>query len=222
MVTSGENPGEGRKRPGGHNIKRVDGGIPSAQARAARIQPPVRKEPAPPMLNATQTREFEMLFESQRPKLVARVRSTGIKDADNFANETFAKALAAGGDINAGLLHRILTNLLIDDFRHRKMARGHGNVGSLEYHQQLLEQVDTPDMPHVPDTAHDQAVAREMGVHVRRSLSTQKADVFKLSNEGYSEDEIAEILKISPNAGRMRLMRARNAGGDAVKRYNQE
>lgn len=221
MVNSGESPRERRLRPS-YNVKTIQGGIPADQARADRTRPPVRREPAPPMLDAAQTRDFERLFESQRPRLIARARNAGIRNPEDLADEAFTKALAARGDINSRFIGKILTNLIRDEFRHRKMATGNGDVGSFEFHQQLLGQADTPDMRHVPDTAHDQAVAREMGAHVRRSLTTQRADVFRLSNLGYSEDEIAEILKISPNAGRMRLMRARDAGEDAVKRYNEE
>lgn len=157
------------------------------------------------------------LFPAERPRLVARLaRLIGPVDAEDIANETLLKALAAvhdfRGDAAPGTwLHRIATNLAYDLLR----RQGRDALRA--------EPEDRAAMEATPAPAEADPVERgQMSACVREVLATlppaQRQMLVQADVLDQSAPEIAAQAGIATGNAKIRLHRARRALRAALER----
>ncbi|MFL5538533.1 MAG: RNA polymerase sigma factor [Longimicrobiaceae bacterium] len=133
-----------------------------------------------------------------RVKALAR-RLLGPADADDGAQEVFVRAWSRLGQFRGEAafgtwLHRLAVNVLVRQLHRQRRHAGEGD--------QALEHVAGPEARR-PDADLERAL---------RSLPEGLCEVVVLHDmEGYTHEEIAELLGIGVSASKMRLHRGRTA-----------
>ncbi len=162
-------------------------------------------------------RQFEELVNKHQRELVNfHYRFVGNRsDAEDLAQETFIRAYLKFGTLKEpakfkGWLMSIARNLVVDFFRKNK-----GRYVSL----------DDPAMEHVPqvtdlgfqDRAIDAQVARDLGRCIDQLVREDRSIIKLLYYEGFSYQEIGELLHMNQNTLKSRLHRARKALLTAIR-----
>lgn len=84
-------------------------------------------------------KRLESAYESEKPRLMARMRSAGksLEEAEDLVHDVFAE-IAEGLDFLAGVnnlpgwIHRLFTRRMIDAWRHEKVRRSSGETNVSE------------------------------------------------------------------------------------------
>lgn len=123
-------------------------------------------------------------------------------DALEVAHDAFVKAFENMGDVDEARpfkpwFRRILVNCAID--RHRSTRR---------YHATIEPEADPPEAP--VDAEQIETLQADEILALLGDLSDAQRDVFNLYEiEGYSHEEIADLLGMAPGTSRSHLTRAR-------------
>lgn len=153
--------------------------------------------------------DLDQILVAESPALKRRLRAlAGSSDsADDLVQETLARALVsaprnASPQQTRAWLHRVATNLALDDFRRRARRR-----------VEPLDDELTGTAVSIP--LHESLTAREA---LARLNPHHRLLLLLRFEGGFSHAEIAALLDISEPAARQRLSRARRAFGDAFRR----
>jgi RNA polymerase sigma-70 factor (ECF subfamily) len=137
--------------------------------------------------------------------------------ADDLVQETFTRCLSSGRSLPAGSnikawLFRVLRNAFIDQRRR-------------EVRSPIRQATDVRELENVADRAgeldqlrHLQAQEIEAAV---RELSEEQRSVVLLDIEGFSEQEIAEVMGCAAGTVKSRLSRARSALRSRLEEYSR-
>jgi RNA polymerase sigma-70 factor (ECF subfamily) len=147
------------------------------------------------------TADLTRLFEEYYPSLVRMLyRRTGDRDrAEDLAQETFARAVAAPPDNPRPWLFAVALNLVREDGR-RSVTRGR----RLEL---LRTEQDRPAAGPDTDFERGEDVARVRAALAR--LNERDREALLLKAEGFGYDEIASTLGLAKGAVGTTLARAR-------------
>jgi RNA polymerase sigma-70 factor (ECF subfamily) len=147
------------------------------------------------------TADLARLFEEYYPSLVRMLyRRTGDRDrAEDLAQETFARAVAAPPDNPRPWLFAVALNLVREDGR-RAVTRGR----RLEL---LRGEQDRPAAGPDADLERGEEVARVRAALAR--LNERDREALLLKAEGFGYDEIASTLGLAKGAVGTTLARAR-------------
>ena len=147
------------------------------------------------------TADIARLFDDYYPSLVRMLyRRTGDRDrAEDLAQETFARAVAAPPDNPRPWLFAVALNLVREDGR-RSVTRGR----RLEL---LRTEQDRPAAGPDVDFERNEDVARVRGALAR--LNERDREALLLKAEGFGYDEIASTLGLAKGAVGTTLARAR-------------
>lgn len=152
--------------------------------------------------------EFETTLEGELNPLVRRLRpmvgSTAL--AEDLGQEALLRALesaprSASPDHLRAWVHRVATNLAIDEMRRRSRRR----------HQVLEDTIAAASPPDADDAVAARSALERVSAHERLLLLLR-------FEGGLSHREIAFLLDISEPAARQRLARARRAFAAAFRR----
>jgi RNA polymerase sigma-70 factor (ECF subfamily) len=129
-------------------------------------------------------------------------------EAEDLVQETYARALAGrrtfmGGNLKAWLF-RILRNIFVDEYRKRRHDEA---AGGLELVEDASEGAGPPGALEIERL---RAVAAEDIRAALASLSTDAREVILLDVEGFTENEVSEILGCPIGTVKSRLSRARS------------
>jgi RNA polymerase sigma-70 factor, ECF subfamily len=149
----------------------------------------------------TMTADLARLFEEYYPSLVRMLyRRTGDRDrAEDLAQETFARAVAAPPDNPRPWLFAVALNLVREDGR-KTVTRGR----RLEL---LRTEQDRPAAGPDTDLERNEDVARVRSALAR--LNERDREALLLKAEGFGYDEIASTLGLAKGAVGTTLARAR-------------
>ena len=161
-----------------------------------------------------ETDEFEKLVAAyEKPVYHITLKMTGNEeDAFDLSQETFLKAYRSlssfRGESSFGTwVCRMATNLSIDFLRKQKRQ---GTVLSLDEPDEAGRPTELPDLRYEPQTA---AEKRELTKQVHEGLQKlppeQKVILVLRDMEGFSYQEIADILKMELGTVKSRIYRAR-------------
>ena len=147
------------------------------------------------------TADLARLFDEYYPSLVRMLyRRTGDRDrAEDLAQETFARAVAAPPDNPRPWLFAVALNLVREDGR-RTVTRGR----RLEL---LRSEQDRPAAGPDTDLERNEEVARVRAALAR--LNERDREALLLKAEGFGYDEIASTLGLAKGAVGTTLARAR-------------
>jgi RNA polymerase sigma-70 factor (ECF subfamily) len=147
------------------------------------------------------TADLARLFDEYYPSLVRMLyRRTGDRDrAEDLAQETFARAVAAPPDNPRPWLFAVALNLVREDGR-RTVTRGR----RLEL---LRNEQDRPAAGPDVDLERNEEVARVRSALAR--LNERDREALLLKAEGFGYDEIASTLGLAKGAVGTTLARAR-------------
>jgi RNA polymerase sigma-70 factor (ECF subfamily) len=188
-------------RPAGERANRLDGGRDVATGSAGGPGPQLQRH---------MTADLTELFEQYYGSLVRMLyRRTGDRDrAEDLAQETFARAVAAPPNNPRPWLFAVALNLVREDGR-RALRQG-----------RRLELLRTDDRPEQgPETDYDR---NERSAAVRAALATlneRDREALLLKAEGFNYEEIAATLGLSKGAVGTTLARARRR---LVEAYRSE
>lgn len=149
-------------------------------------------------------------------------------DAQDLVQETFVKAYAAFGQFTQGTnlkawLYRILTNTYINQYRKKQREPYQGTIDDLEDWQlggaesttaSASRSAEAEAIDHMPDSAVKEAL---QAIPEDFRLAVYLADV-----EGFSYQEIAEIMKTPVGTVMSRLHRGRRLLRELLADYAQE
>ncbi len=147
------------------------------------------------------TAALAALFEQYHASLVRMLyRRTGDRDrAEDLAQETFARALAAPPDNPRPWLFAVALNLVREDGR--KAVRQGRRL------QLYRPEVDVP--APAPDAEFERREAKAQVQRALARLNDRDREALLLKAEGFSYDEIAQTLGLAPGAVGTTLSRAR-------------
>lgn len=156
------------------------------------------------------TATLAALFEQYHASLVRMLyRRTGDRDrAEDLAQETFARAVAAPPEQARSWLFAVALNLVREDGR--KAVRQQRRL------QLLRAELDVP-VPG-PDADFDRAHAKAQVQAALAQLNDRDREALLLKAEGFSYPEIAATLNLAPGAVGTTLSRARQR---LVEAYHQ-
>jgi RNA polymerase sigma-70 factor (ECF subfamily) len=186
---------------------------------------------ATPEAAATLTRD---LFEEQAMPFIDQLYAAAMRmtrnpsDAQDLVQETFVKAFAAFAQFEQGTnlkawLYRILTNTFINAYRKKQREPYQGTIDELEDWQMggaesttamSGRSAEAEAIDHLPDSAVKDAL---QSIPEDFRLAVYFADV-----EGFSYQEIAEIMKTPIGTVMSRLHRGRRLLRDLLAGYAQE
>src|SRR5689334_22382499 len=154
-----------------------------------------------PLPQGFMTADLAQLFEQYYASLVRMLyRRTGDRDrAEDLAQETFARAVAAPPDNPRPWLFAVALNLVREDGR-RAVRQGR--------RLQLLR-AETPDAAPGADTLFDQQEARDAVRSALATLTDRDREALLLKAEGFNYEEIAATLGLARGAIGTTLARAR-------------
>jgi RNA polymerase sigma-70 factor (ECF subfamily) len=140
--------------------------------------------------------------------------------ADDLVQETYARALGAAGQFQAGTnlkawLYRILRNTFIDLQRHEHRARTDGGLDT-------VAENDGPPPPHEARPLDQERAV--VGREIEGALLTLTEDArmaVLLDLEGWTETEIADCLGCAVGTVKSRLFRAREALRERLREHGQ-
>ncbi len=181
--------------------------------------------------NQEYEREFEMLFNryyAQAYNIAYRLTGNAT-DAEDLVQEAFLRAFRSFSRYDRSMpflnwLNRILVNQYIDTYRRRKRMR----TVSIEetYTTEDGEEGPTLDIPDTAANPLEQALANESVELVMKALD-QLAPEFRTAVvladvEGYSYEEIAEIMGTSIGTVRSRIHRGRNQIREYLQKHHPD
>jgi RNA polymerase sigma-70 factor (ECF subfamily) len=174
------------------------------------------------------------LFEEQALPYLDQLYAAGLRmtrnpaDAQDLVQETFVKAYSAFGQFQQGTnlkawLYRILTNTFINTYRKKQRDPYSGTIDELEDWQlggaesattTSTRSAEAEAIDHLPDTAVKDAL---QSIPEDFRLAVYLADV-----EGFSYQEIADIMKTPVGTVMSRLHRGRRLLRDKLTDYAKE
>jgi RNA polymerase sigma-70 factor (ECF subfamily) len=174
------------------------------------------------------------LFEEQALPYLDQLYAAGLRmtrnpaDAQDLVQETFVKAYAAFGQFQQGTnlkawLYRILTNTFINTYRKKQRDPYSGTIDELEDWQlggaesattTTTRSAEAEAIDHLPDTAVKDAL---QSIPEDFRLAVYLADV-----EGFSYQEIADIMKTPVGTVMSRLHRGRRLLREKLTDYAKE
>jgi RNA polymerase sigma-70 factor (ECF subfamily) len=171
--------------------------------------------------------EFESLVRQyQKPVYSIALRMTGNpEEAQDLAQEAFVRAYRSFDSYRRGTsfdrwLYRIITNLYIDEVRRRKRTP---YVESLDQRIATDEgefEREVPDLSDSPEVVFDR---HHIDESIQRALASLPPDfrmaIILCDIEGFSYEEISQIMRTSIGTVRSRIHRARRALRDLLAPY---
>lgn len=211
--------------------------------RATGPVPPVPPAPAgsvvaeldwPVMTTSKRASRPEELFEEQALPFMDQLYAAALRmtrnpaDAQDLVQETFVKAFAAFGQFQQGTnlkawLYRILTNTFINTYRKRQREPYQGTIDELEDWQlggavsttaSAHRSAEAEAIDHLPDSAVKDAL---QAIPEDFRMAVYFADV-----EGFSYQEIADIMRTPIGTVMSRLHRGRRMLRDRLTDYARE
>jgi RNA polymerase sigma-70 factor (ECF subfamily) len=179
--------------------------------------------------------DVRSLFEEQAIPFMDQLYAAGLRmtrnpaDASDLVQETFAKAFAAFGQFQQGTnlkawLYRILTNTFINNYRKKQRDPYQGTIDELEDWQlggaqsvtqgRSTRSAEAEAIDHLPDSAVKDAL---QAIPEDFRMAVYFADV-----EGFSYQEIADIMKTPVGTVMSRLHRGRRMLRDLLSEYAVE
>jgi RNA polymerase sigma-70 factor (ECF subfamily) len=179
--------------------------------------------------------EARALFEEQALPFMDQLYAAGMRmtrnpsDAADLVQETYVKAFAAFGQFTQGTnlkawLYRILTNTFINTYRKKQRDPYQGTIDDLEDWQMggatsatltsTSRSAEAEAIDHLPDSAVKDALQK---VPEDFRLAVYLADV-----EGFSYQEIADIMKTPVGTVMSRLHRGRRLLRELLGDYARE
>lgn len=182
----------------------------------------------------TDASELRDLFEEQAMPFIDQLYGAAMRmtrnpsDAQDLVQETFVKAFSAFKQFEQGTnlkawLYRILTNTFINTYRKKQREPYQGTIDDLEDWQlggaesttaSSSRSAEAEAIDHLPDTAVKEAL---QAIPEDFRLAVYFADV-----EGFSYQEIAEIMKTPIGTVMSRLHRGRRLLRDMLTGYAAE
>jgi RNA polymerase sigma-70 factor (ECF subfamily) len=183
----------------------------------------------------TPTPDVRVLFEEQAIPFMDQLYAAGLRmtrnpsDAADLVQETFVKAYAAFGQFQQGTnlkawLYRILTNTFINNYRKKQRDPYQGTIDDLEDWQlggaesvtqgRSARSAEAEAIDHLPDSAVKDAL---QAIPEDFRMAVYFADV-----EGFSYQEIADIMKTPVGTVMSRLHRGRRMLRDLLAEYAVE
>ncbi|HEY0261079.1 MAG TPA: sigma-70 family RNA polymerase sigma factor [Lacisediminihabitans sp.] len=193
------------------------------------------QEPAATESKAAEVQDVRALFESQAIPFMDQLYAAGLRmtrnpsDAADLVQETFVKAFAAFGQFQQGTnlkawLYRILTNTFINNYRKKQRDPYQGTIDDLEDWQlggaesvtqgRSTRSAEVEAIDHLPDSAVKDAL---QSIPEDFRMAVYFADV-----EGFSYQEIADIMKTPVGTVMSRLHRGRRMLRDLLAEYAAE
>ncbi|MET4781741.1 sigma-70 family RNA polymerase sigma factor [Glaciihabitans sp. UYNi722] len=190
-------------------------------------------EPDAPEIEAVP--DVRSLFEEQAIPFMDQLYAAGLRmtrnpaDAADLVQETFVKAFAAFAQFQQGTnlkawLYRILTNTFINNYRKKQRDPYQGTIDDLEDWQlggaesvtqaRSTRSAEAEAIDHLPDSAVKDAL---QAIPEDFRMAVYFADV-----EGFSYQEIADIMKTPVGTVMSRLHRGRRMLRDLLADYAQE
>ena len=174
------------------------------------------------------------LFEEQALPFIDQLYAAGLRmtrnpsDAQDLVQETFVKAYTAFGQYQQGTnlkawLYRILTNTFINSYRKKQRDPYNGTIDELEDWQlggaesatsRTTRSAEAEAIDHLPDSTVKDAL---QAIPEDFRLAVYFADV-----EGFSYQEIADIMKTPVGTVMSRLHRGRRLLRDMLTDYARE
>jgi RNA polymerase sigma-70 factor, ECF subfamily len=153
------------------------------------------------IIPGSMTLDLTALYHQYHASLVRMVyRRTGDRDrAEDIAQETFARALAAPPDNPRPWLFAVALNLIREDGR-RSVTHGR--------RLQLLK-AETAESATMPDSEYDREERTRLVRAALDQLSERDREALLLKAEGFNYDEIAATLGLAKGAIGTTLARAR-------------
>ncbi len=186
----------------------------------------------PDQNESAQAVDVRSLFEEQAIPFMDQLYAAGLRmtrnpaDASDLVQETFAKAYAAFGQFQQGTnlkawLYRILTNTFINNYRKKQRDPYQGTIDDLEDWQlggaesvtqgRSTRSAEAEAIDHLPDSAVKEAL---QSIPEDFRMAVYFADV-----EGFSYQEIADIMKTPVGTVMSRLHRGRRMLRDLLADY---
>jgi RNA polymerase sigma-70 factor (ECF subfamily) len=182
----------------------------------------------------TVTQDLGPLFEEQALPFMDQLYAAALRmtrnpaDAQDLVQETFVKAFAAFKQFEQGTnlkawLYRILTNTFINSYRKKQREPYQGTIDELEDWQlggaesttaKASRSAEAEAIDHLPDTAVKEAL---QAIPEDFRMAVYFADV-----EGFSYQEIADIMKTPIGTVMSRLHRGRRMLRDLLTDYANE
>ena len=187
------------------------------------------------MSDTQPTAELRELFEAQALQYMDQLYAAALRmtrnpaDAGDLVQETYVKAYAAFTSFEQGTnlkawLYRILTNTLINSYRKNQREPYQGAIDDLEDWQlgsaesltqgRTTRSAEAEAIDHLPDSDVKQAL---QAIPEDFRLAVYLADV-----EGFSYQEIADIMKTPVGTVMSRLHRGRRLLRDLLADYARE
>ena len=179
--------------------------------------------------------DVRTLFEAQAIPFMDQLYAAGLRmtrnpsDAADLVQETFVKAFAAFAQFQQGTnlkawLYRILTNTFINSYRKKQRDPYQGTIDELEDWQlggaesvtqgRATRSAEAEAIDHLPDSAVKDAL---QAIPEDFRMAVYFADV-----EGFSYQEIADIMKTPVGTVMSRLHRGRRMLRDLLSEYALE
>jgi RNA polymerase sigma-70 factor (ECF subfamily) len=185
---------------------------------------------------APDDRQLRALFEQQALPYLDQLYAAGMRmtrnpaDAQDLVQETYVKAFSAFRQFQQGTnlkawLYRILTNTFINSYRKKQRDPYKNTIDDLE-DWQLGEAVSTTSASRVSRSAEAEAIDHLPDSTVKDALQSIPEDfrlaVYLADVEGFSYQEIADIMKTPVGTVMSRLHRGRRLLRDRLTGYAQE
>jgi len=180
--------------------------------------------------------ELRGLFEEQALPFIDQLYAAGMRmtrnpsDAQDLVQETYVKAFSAFRQFQQGTnlkawLYRILTNTFINSYRKKQRDPYKNTIDDLE-DWQLGEAVSTTSASRVSRSAEAEAIDHLPDSTVKDALQSIPEDfrlaVYLADVEGFSYQEIADIMKTPVGTVMSRLHRGRRLLREKLTGYAQE
>ena len=196
---------------------------------------PARPEEAPAEAPIGQS-ELRALFEEQALPFLDQLYGAAMRmtrnpaDAQDLVQETFVKAFGAFRSFTQGTnlkawLYRILTNTYINSYRKQQRDPYKGTIDDLE-DWQLGDAQSTTSASRISRSAEAEAIDHLPDSTVKEALQSISEDfrlaVYLADVEGFSYQEIAEIMHTPVGTVMSRLHRGRRLLRERLTEYAQE
>jgi RNA polymerase sigma-70 factor (ECF subfamily) len=217
--------------PAEADVSKLDSWLMTTSNESASPDAPI--EPADAAIEPAKP-DNRALFEEQALPFLDQLYAAGLRmtrnpaDAQDLVQETFVKAYSAFGQFQQGTnlkawLYRILTNTFINTYRKKQRDPYSGTIDELEDWQlggaesattTTTRSAEAEAIDHLPDTAVKDAL---QSIPEDFRLAVYLADV-----EGFSYQEIADIMKTPVGTVMSRLHRGRRLLRDKLTDYAKE
>lgn len=140
--------------------------------------------------------------------------SSNYEDAEDLFQECFIRIFTYIKNFQEnnsfkGWLHRVCINVIINKYRSSIVSKRNGQ--NVELEDEIIEHSTNVDFPSIPSEVLYQFI---------QELSPRYRTIFSLFEiEGYSHDEIAEMLGCSSNNSRSQLSRAKRILQEKIEKF---